>query len=141
MPSNPSNPNEMKMLPGETTGATVIATTGPVRQLSELPTDELEPLAAEYGLDPHDYRTRQHLVAAIHDRRQMIAAMDREAMLDVVKWGRRPVTFNANKEQIAQEIARIASMRFAGLSHRGLVVLARMRGLNASEADPVPVLI
>jgi hypothetical protein len=34
--------------------------------------------------------------------------MDREAMLDVVKWGRRPVTFNATKEQIAQEIAASA---------------------------------
>src|SRR5438094_730187 len=67
--------------------------------------------------------------------------MDRDAMLDVIKWGRRPVTSNASKEHIAQEIARIKSMRFAGLSHRGLVVLARMRGLQALDADPVPVLI
>jgi hypothetical protein len=84
---------------------------------------------------------RQHLVAAIHDRRQMIAAMDREAMLDVVRWGRRPVTVNASKEQIAQEIARITSMRFPGLSQRGLVVLARMRGLESRDDDPVPVLV
>ena len=33
--------------------------------------------------------------------------LDRDAMLDIVRWGRRPVTINAGKEQIAQEIARI----------------------------------
>src|SRR5205085_674805 len=113
----------------------------PIRQLSELPKDEIEHLAEEFGLDPTRYKTRQHLVAALHDRRQMIAALDREAMLDVIKWGRRPVTVNATKEQIAQEIARIHSMRFGGLSQRGLVVLARMRGLEAEETDPVPFMI
>jgi hypothetical protein len=118
-----------------------VAGTVPTRQLSELPRDELAHLAEEYGLDPADYKSRQHLVAALHERRQMIAAMDREAMLDVVRWGRRPVTVNATKEQIAQEIARIKSMKFAGLSQRGLVVLARMRGVPCGEADPVPLLI
>ena len=115
-----------------------VAGTVPSRQLSELPKDELEHLAEEYGLDPTAYKTRQHLVAGIHERRQMIAAMDREAMLDVIRWGRRPVTVNANKEQIAQEIARIKSMKFAGLSQRGLVVLARLRGLPVNDAEPVP---
>jgi hypothetical protein len=71
----------------------------------------------------------------------MIAAMDRDAMLEVVRWGRRPVTVNATKEQIAFEIARISSMRFAGLSHRGLFVLARFRGLRLNGDEPVPVLI
>ena len=152
MAGNPTNP-EMKMLPGAgaaqaqplpattppTTG--VIGSNAPTRQLSDLPKDELEHLAEEFGLDPTRYKTRQHLVIAIHDRRQMIAAMSREAMLDVIKWGRRPVTFNATKEQIAQEIARITSMRFAGLSQRGLVVLARLRGVVCNDADPVPILI
>jgi len=62
-------------------------------------------------------------------------------MLDVIKWGRRPVTFNATKEQIAQEIARVTSMRFGGLSQRGLVVLAKMRGVAVSDTDSVPMLI
>jgi predicted transcriptional regulator len=113
----------------------------PMRQLSDLPKDELDHLAEEYGLDSTDFKSRQHLVTAIHERRQMIASMDREAMLDVIKWGRRPVTVNATKEQIAQEIARIRSMKFAGLSHRGLMVLAKMRGLTAIPEDTVPVLI
>src|SRR3954447_4963006 len=146
MSQSPANPSDMKMLnaPGATappTPAVISTSASPSRQLSEVPKDELEHLAEEYGLDPHDYRTRQHLVAALHDRRQLIAAMDRDAMLDVIKWGRRPVTSNATKEQIAQEIVRIKSMRFVGLSHRGLVVLARLRGIACLDSDPVPVLI
>ncbi|MEA2708582.1 MAG: hypothetical protein QOF78_1183 [Phycisphaerales bacterium] len=128
-------------LPAARPAGGVIPSNQPSRQLADLPKDELENLAEEYGLDPTDFRTRQHLVVAIHERRQAIAAMDRDAMLDVIKWGRRPVTVNATKEQIAQEIARIRSMKFAGLSHRGLIVLAHMRGLPAAGADPVPVLI
>jgi hypothetical protein len=151
MAGNPVNP-EMKMLPGTggeahasalpaapTTG--VIGATSPARQLFEMPREELEHLAEEYGLDPTTYKHRQHLVAALHDRRQMIASMDREAMLDVIKWGRRPVTFNATKEQIAQEIARIRTMRFEGLSQRGLIVLARLRGVQVSDNEAVPACI
>jgi hypothetical protein len=61
--------------------------------------------------------------------------------MDVVRWGRRPITRNATKEQIAQEIARIKSMKFAGLSQRGLFALAHLRGVPVKDGDPVPVLI
>lgn len=121
--------------------AEVIAASTPNRQLADLPKDELENLAEEFGIDPTRFKDRQGLVAAIHDRRQTIASLDRDAMLDVVRWGRRPVLMNASKEQLAQEIARIRSMRFVGLSQRGLIVLARMRGVPADDADAVPGLI
>ncbi len=147
-----SETTEQKMLPGGTTVSAVAPSpdivtmpvspgAAPPRQLSELPRDELEHLADEYGLEAARFPTRQALVAAIHDRRQMIASFDREAMLDVIRWGRRPVTAGAAKEQIAQEIARIRLMRFSGLSHRGLIVLARMRGIEIRPDDPVPVLV
>jgi hypothetical protein len=110
-------------------------------QLSQLPHDELTNLAEDLGLDSTQFRTPQELVAAVHDRRQLIAGLDREAMLDVVRWGRRPVPINAANEQIALEITRIKSMRFAGLSHRGLLVLARLRGVQCSDDADVPVLI
>jgi hypothetical protein len=113
----------------------------PARQLADMPRDELDALAEEFGLEPARYKERAELVAAIHDRRQMIASFDRDAMLDVVRWGRRPVLANATREQIAAEIARIRSMRFAGLSHRGLVVLARMRGIDCESSDDVPLLV
>src|SRR5262245_13871085 len=112
MSANPPSSGEMKMLPGDAPAAAVpqhgiTTSTTPQRQMSEMPRQELDHLAEEFGLDPTHFPHRQDLVAAVHDRRQMIAAMDREAMLDVVRWGRRPVTVNASKEQIAQEIVRI----------------------------------
>ena len=145
----PSPAGEQKLLPDDRSAPpeagdvprAITAGVAPSRQLSELPRDELNHLAEEFGLDSTSYKTRQALVAAIHDRRQMIAGLDRGAMLDVVRWGRRPVTANASKEQIAQEIARIKSMRFAGLSQPGLFVLARMRGIDARPQDPVPLLV
>ena len=113
----------------------------PARQLSDLPADELAALAEELGLEMPRTTERQALVAAIHGRRQLIALLERDALLEVVRWGRRPVTANATKEQIAREIARVRSMRFAGLSHRGLLALARLRGLPVTDADPVPAVV
>ena len=135
-----------KLLPGTEAAPSadptaVISAVTPPRQLSELPKDELDALAEDFGLDPTRFKSRQFLVGAIHDRRQLIAASDREALLDVIRWGRRPVAANATKEQLAQEIARIRSMKFSGLSHRGLVVLAQLRGLGVRDADPVPLLV
>lgn len=119
----------------------VLATKQPDRQLFELPKDVLEHLAEEIGLDPTRYKSTHELVSAVHERRQLIADLDRDAMLDVVRWGRRPIARNATREQLAQEIVRIRTMRFAGLSQRGLAVLARLRGIEAAEEDPVPILI
>jgi len=138
---SPVAPSAPATAPSSTPAPSRVAGAIQTRQLSELPKDELEHLAEEYGLDPTAYKTRQHLVVGIHERRQMIAALDRDAMLDVIRWGRRPVTANANKEQIAQEIARIRSMKFAGLSPRGLLVLARMRGIPCGDGEPVPFLV
>src|SRR5436190_11447035 len=112
MSTAPINPSNVKMLPGTSSATTIAPSNQPSKQLADLPKDELEHLAEDFGVDATRYKTRQLLVAAIHERRQAIAAMDREAMLDVVRWGRRPVSVNASKEQIAMEIVRIRSMRF-----------------------------
>lgn len=154
MPERVPNIPDMKLLPNVPAGtqdqtatgadsaaAATVAGTSPLRQLADLPKDELAHLAEEFGLDSTRFSDPQQLVSAIHDRRQMIAGLDRDAMLDVVRWGRRPVTANATREQIAQEIARIRLMNFSGLSQRGLVVLARMRGIAAQETDLVPDLV
>jgi hypothetical protein len=124
-----------------TSAATSARAIPALRQMADMPRDELDHLADEYGLDPTRYKTRQQLVTAIHDRRQLIAALDREALLDIIRWGRRPVTVNATHEQLAQEIARIKTMKFHGLSQRGLVAMARLRGIDCRPDDPVPVLV
>jgi len=111
------------------------------RQLADLPREELEHLAEEYGLDGSDYKTPQHLIAALHERRQLIAGMDREALLDVIRWGRRPVTANASNELLAQQIVKIRTMRFHGLSQRGLVVLAQLRGIDLRGDEMIPDIV
>jgi hypothetical protein len=113
----------------------------PSRQLSDLPRDELATLAEDFGLDPTRFKTGQQLVVAVHERRQLIASLDRDALLDVVRWGRRPVAVTAGKEQLAQQVARIRSMKFAGLSQRGLIALARLRGITVTDTDPVPLVV
>ena len=110
-------------------------------QLGDLPRDELASLAEEYGLDADRHRSRQALVAAIHGRRQLIAAIDRDALLDVVRWARRPVAPSAPKEELAREIARCKSMRFSGLGRRGLVALAQLRGARVDGTEPTPVVV
>jgi hypothetical protein len=143
MPEEISNPTETRQIVPAPAPAPQPPTVGqmPDRQLSELPRDELTLLAEELGLHAADYRTQQNLVSAVHERRNLIASLDREAMLDVVRWGRRPVSISAGKDHLALEIAKIRSMRFAGLSQRGLIVLARLRGTEVAENEQVPVLI
>jgi hypothetical protein len=48
---------------------------------------------------------------------------------------------NAPKEELAKEIVRIKTMRFEGLSQRGLAVLAKLRGARVSGDESVPILV
>jgi hypothetical protein len=101
----------------------------------KLPRDELNTLAEDYGLDPTRYDSRGEVVEALAQRKALIESLDREAMLQVVRWGRRPVAANVTKEQLALEIARIRRMKFDGLSREGLVVLARLRGIDCAAGE------
>jgi hypothetical protein len=109
--------------------------------LEKLPKDELNNLAEDLGIDATEFKTQAKLAAAVHERRQLINAMQRDAMLDVIRWGRHPVSENASKEQLAQMIARIKSMRFKELSERGLLVLAIMRNVRLSGDESANALI
>ena len=120
---------------------TTIKPTVKIRQLSELPRVELDHLASALGLVPDDYKARQQMVRAIHERRQQVAAMDLNTMLEVIRWGRRPVPEDISKEQLAQEIIRITSMNFEGLSQPGLQIVAQLRNVRFSPSDDVPVLL
>lgn len=111
------------------------------RQMSDLPSDELYNLAEELGLDRHAYPSRQHLVAAVHERRQFIASIDRDILMELIQWGRRPVSSKASQELLAMEVVRIQSMKFHGLSQPALVALTRLRGASAGNNDAIPDLI
>ena len=98
--------------------------------LADLPDDELRSYAAELGLDVPKHLTRADLLRDVRQRRELLVELDREAMLDIVVWDRRPVRRSASKEQLAKIIATVDRMRFEGLSHRGLVALARLKKIE-----------
>ncbi len=102
--------------------------------LSDLPDDELQAYAADLGLDLEQDVPRGELLRRIRQRQELLLDLSREAMLEVVIWGRRPVRKSAGKEALARQIAKVHRVRFDGLSDRGLGVLARLRGLETRAA-------
>lgn len=107
----------------------------PEKGLADLPVDELRSYAAELGIaTPHRY-THADLLRRVRQQREVLLDLDREALLDVMVWARKPVRRSASKEQLAKMIAGIEAMRFDGLSHRGLLALARLRSVDVSEGD------
>lgn len=129
--SDPSGPTPVH-LPVVASAPPVERARVPLQQLGDLPQEELEAIAEEYGLDSRRYRDKLQLVAAIHARRQLIATLDRQAMQDVLDWSGKSMPPGAAQEQMAIEIAHLRAMRFAGLSERGLVVLCMLRGCEIS---------
>lgn len=100
----------------------------PANSLERMPRDELVTLGAELGLSPEPDATSAELAGTISQRRELLDRLDRQGMLEVVAWGRRPVKESAGKEELAREISQISKMHFAGLSREGLYVLACLRG-------------
>ena len=105
------------------------------RSLSDLPSDELLGYGWDLGLDLEADLPRGELLRRIRERQELLLELDREAMLDVVVWARRPVRRSASKEVLAKQIAQVRRARFDGLSEGGLEVLARLRGLSVAPGE------
>lgn len=103
--------------------------------LSDMPDDELRHYGGELGLDLPAAIPRIELIRLLRDRQELLLQLDREAMLDVVVWARRPVRQSASKESLARQIASIDVSRYDGLSERGLRVLAALRGVRLEAGD------
>jgi hypothetical protein len=97
--------------------------------------DELRRYASELGLEVPERASRPDALVLIRGRQELLLELDREAMLDVVVWGRRPVQRSAGKEELARQIVRIDQSNYDSLSLRGLGVLVRLRGLPARPGD------
>lgn len=99
--------------------------------ISELPPDELIHYGRELGLELESSTPQGELLRRVRERQELLVELDRDAMLDVVVWARRPVRASASKEELAKEIATIRRMKMGDLSHRGVIALARLRGVAA----------
>jgi hypothetical protein len=103
--------------------------------LAELPTDELMAYGCNLGLPLRPSTGRGEMLRRIRERQELLVDLDREALLDVCIWARLPVRQSTSKEHLAKEIAGVSVGRYDGLSHRGLVALARLRDVELGSGD------
>ncbi len=109
--------------------------------LSDLPPDELLHYGLQLGLNLHAGMAPGEMLRRIRERQELLLELDRQALLDICVWARRPVRQSASKEELAREIAGVTRMHFEGLSHAGLVALARLRGVAACDGDADAVIV
>jgi len=110
-------------------------------RLEDLPHDEMLRYGRGLGLELEDDLASDELARRVRSHCDLLRELDRQALLDIIRWSRRPVRENAGKEELAREIARIQQTNYDSLSRRGLVTLARLRGLDAGDADNTEDLI
>ncbi|HKQ46832.1 MAG TPA: hypothetical protein VJZ71_02045 [Phycisphaerae bacterium] len=103
--------------------------------LGELPPDELLRYAHALGLELDAGASAPEMVRLIRKRQELLIELDRDAMLDIIVWARRPIRQSAGKEELAREIARVQRLDYDRLSPRGLASLARLRGVSCRESD------
>ncbi len=104
--------------------------------LSDLPHDELLGYGRDLGLELDDDVARGELLRFIRQRQELLVQLDRQAMLDVVVWARRPVRRSASKEVLAKQIAQVQRVDYGGLSAEGLAALATLRGVTPEPGEP-----
>ena len=103
--------------------------------MGNLPREELLRYGADLGLEFGEKDEREEIVSHIRERQELLLELDRGALMDIVEWGRRPVSNAAGKEELACAIARVDNLNYEGLTHRGLTALARLRALGVHPAD------
>lgn len=104
--------------------------------ISELPLDELIVYGKQLGLELDPKMGQGELLRRVRERQELLVELEKEALLDIVVWARRPVRQSASKEQLAKEIASIRKMDFQGLTDRGVLALARLREVPVDRHAP-----
>ncbi len=107
----------------------------PAARLSDLPPDELLRYGSEFGLRFDRGATAGEMARLIRQRQELLIELDRDALLDIIVWSRRPIRESAGMEELAREIARIQRTHYESLSVRGLAALAQLRGIKAGVSD------
>lgn len=109
--------------------------------ISRLPHDELLKYGRSLGLELTDDQSSDEVADRVRLRLELLESLDREALMDVIRWSRRPVRKEAGKEELAREISRIQKTNYDSLSTRGLITLARLREIKVLESDSSDQLI
>lgn len=97
--------------------------------------DELENLARDVGLRDVDSLSSEKLRQRVGRRVEILRSLDDEALRDVLRWGRRRVSRDARRTDMVREILTINRDDYDTLSHRGLIAVARLRGIEVAENE------
>lgn len=103
--------------------------------LSDLPQDELLRYALALGLIVDESTPQGELLRLVRERQDLLDSLDREVLVELIKWSRRAVHANATKEELAREIAAGRKMIFDGLSQGALYALCRLRNIDATPVE------
>ncbi len=106
-----------------------------------MPHDELLRYGRSLGLELTDDLNSDELVERVRRRRELLESLEREGLLEVIRWSRRAVRENAAKEELAREISTVDKTNYESLSRRALVTLARLREIEPSETDTADQII
>lgn len=110
-----------------------------------MPLGELRILAEQVMIKVPSAVGREELVAAVTAQLDRLDALDRQVLLDIVVWGRRPVAKSADKLQLLREINQIKATNYEALGYDALKALAQLRGVplpeQATQRDLVALLV
>ncbi|NLX03595.1 MAG: hypothetical protein GXY33_00470 [Phycisphaerae bacterium] len=102
--------------------------------LDQMPAEELRVLAGHLMVHMPATADRDSVAAAVTRQLVILDGIEREALLDVVVWARRPVSRSAGKLELVREISQLRFVSYKGLSLRALAALAELRGLRVPDA-------
>ena len=103
--------------------------------LSDMPRDVLLRYGRDLALSLKEDTPRGELLRLIRARQELLLEIERQALLDLAVWARRPVRASASKEELVHEIADLYPRDLTGLSRPGLEALARLRGLKLQSEE------
>ena len=103
--------------------------------LSDMPRDVLLRYGRDLALSLKEDTPRGELLRLIRARQELLLEIERQALLDLAVWARRPVRASASKEELVHEIADVYPRDLTGLSQPGLEALARLRGLKLQSDE------
>jgi tetrahydromethanopterin S-methyltransferase subunit G len=104
--------------------------------ISELPHDELIAYGCSLGLSLGPDTPTGEALRLIRKRQELLIDLDRDALLDIVRWLRLPVRRSVGKEQLSQLISERHPTRFDGLSDKGLDALAKLNDVLPTSDEP-----
>lgn len=105
--------------------------------LSRADRGQLLQAADRLGFRPEPDVDEHTLAEMILLRRQMLEDLDRDCLVELLRWADRPVVQEATALEMARELMGVRKMTFAGLSPEALRALAVIRGIDLQDdAEP-----